>query len=112
MRKLKTREYAKVYVSDSDENGKLLQPSKYVLNYAGKDGFSHTALDDSGRAQRYDFDWLDPGLSYTGHHLFIQIARASFSPFITAGLLTFILGVILDQVISRLPRKPKPAADK
>ncbi|MGB0767350.1 MAG: hypothetical protein ACPGYV_06535, partial [Phycisphaeraceae bacterium] len=100
---------ATVHLADADADGRLLQPASYRL--AGTSSFGHVAKDLRGRSRQYAFHWLRGDLQWqasetgwrvkpdTSTTALIQVETESARPFILAGLITFVLGVVVDRLL-------------
>jgi hypothetical protein len=104
-----SREYATIFLADADTDGRLLQPSTFNLNYPNE-GFSYAAIDENSRTASYRCQWLDSDNTNQKEHLLFSISSNTSNPFILAGMITFVLGVLLDRVIDWLGSRPKRQA--
>lgn len=96
-----------IFVADADTQGKLLQPSEYTF-HSGKDpSFSYTAIDATQGQRRYQLERLDSPSIQANPRLLIGMQTFPAQPFITAGIVTFILGVALDFLMGWFGPKPK-----
>ncbi|MBX2851575.1 MAG: hypothetical protein KTR15_07515, partial [Phycisphaeraceae bacterium] len=87
----------RLHVADSDINGKLLQPVSF--DYGVLSGTpNYRSLDDEGRIRDYKLDLIGWD-GYNDEYALIAVKTGLSNPFIFAGLITFILGVILDRAI-------------
>jgi len=101
---------ASVHVADSDVDGRLLQPSHYDLR--GKRSFQHRAIDEAGKPKQFTFEWVskyqDKHANLTlSPHALIAVKSGVSNPFILAGLITFLVGVVLDRLLDWLGSRPK-----
>lgn len=106
-------ELLELSISDTDPQGRLLEPQIHLLSSAPNMSFlnNYQALDDKGRLQSYELNWLNQH-QVEGHALLV-ITPGTSNPFILAGMITFVLGVFLDRLIDWLgsrPSKPKDAS--
>lgn len=98
---------ATVHIADSDLDGRLLQPSFYELY--GKQSFSHMAFDLEGDTRNFKVDWLrgyiDRQIEQGGwgvrpdqdNTALLAVTTGQSNPFILAGMITFVLGVLVDR---------------
>ena len=101
--------YGTLYASDADADGRLLQPSAFDFSVTGTDTHSYSAIDEHSQQQQYQLRWVnlfDP----IETHTLISVTTNTSNPFILAGMITFVLGVILDRVLDWLGARPKPKA--
>ncbi|MBX2853136.1 MAG: hypothetical protein KTR15_15485 [Phycisphaeraceae bacterium] len=101
-----TREYSTIYLADGDTEGRLLQPSMFNLNYPG-DGFSYAAKQKGAGITNYRCEWLRSTKASLSEHLLFKVSTGSSNPFILAGLITFVLGVVLDRLLDWLGSRSK-----
>lgn len=102
--------YGTLYVSDADTKGRLLQPAAFDFSVTGTNTHSYSAIDEQAQQQQYQLRWVnlfDP----IDTHTLIAVSTNTTNPFILAGMITFVLGVILDRLLDWLstrPTTPKP----
>lgn len=103
-------ESASLYIADTHEN-RLTQPSEFhVTNFASAPIASALEYQasyvahEAGKQQRYEMAWT--GRSGTGM-AYVSIKTTPASLFITAGLFTFVFGVVLDRLLGWLTPGPR-----
>jgi len=101
------REYATIFIADSDSDGNILQPVALGFNYPKDPPATYTAMNAEGTRQRFALQWLDTAVQPERQHLLISAIQTAASPFITIGLITFLVGVALDLLFGFLGPKPK-----
>jgi len=96
-----------IYIADSNA-GRLLQPNQYRFLSETQTTYPYTAIMDDGTEQDYQMNWLDLiGAADQQQHALIRITEHKALIFITAGLITFLLGVVLDRLLDLPGRKRK-----
>lgn len=99
-----------LHIADTDSNGKLLQPVSYDFGILVGTP-THRSLDESGRVRDYNLDWVSG--SWKDDHALIAVTTNTSNFFILAGMITFVLGVLLDRLLDWLggrSTKAKPAS--
>ncbi|MFN3168925.1 MAG: hypothetical protein ACE37H_17895 [Phycisphaeraceae bacterium] len=99
-----------LHVADTDD-GRLLKPTKHEL---GLEGYliNFKAQIDSGNYKNYALEWINPYASQPPTTALIRSTMQAGQPFITAGLITFVIGVAFDLLFGFLGPKPKRNAVK
>lgn len=101
---------AVIHVADTSE-GRLLQPATYAMDLK-INSFNYETYDEAGdpeaftltllrRVQQREQDRDQPG------YALLSVSRQSGTIYITAGLVTFVLGVVLDFALGWIGPKPK-----
>ena len=101
---------ATVHVMDADRDGRLLQPAMIELN--GARSFKYDARDVEGVMRQFRCEWLrgymDWGIDQSGNWAvrpgedntaLIAVSTNTSNPFILAGMISFVLGVIIDRAL-------------
>jgi hypothetical protein len=97
----------RLYVADADENGRLLKPTELGFSYTGNNTHSYNDIDEHGSEARFLLKWVDLiDQRQIGSQTLILITKNSSNPFILAGLITFIAGVVLDRLLDWLGSRP------
>ena len=92
-----------LFIADTDQNGRLLQPAQFSMTGSRA---AYEAVDDDGKPRGYTLDLvLDEARDDSVALLIIKSELGNL--FITAGLITFVLGVILDRLLDWLVSRPK-----
>jgi hypothetical protein len=92
-----------LYIADTDSNGRLLQPAQFSMTGSRA---AYTSLDDKGKPEKHTLELvIDDSLVVDTALLIVRNDQSN--PFILAGLITFIIGVILDRALDWFGSRPK-----
>lgn len=94
----------RLHLADTDTQGKLLEPVSFDFGvFTGTP--THRSLDENGRPHSYRLDWV--GRNRTDEHALFSVTTGNSNPFILAGMITFVLGVLADRglVLLASPKK-------
>jgi hypothetical protein len=95
-----------LHLSDVDRDGRLLQPVIKKLSESRREA-SYQAIERDGQTQNYKLDWQGQTHTQPPSHILVAVQSISNEVFITAGLITFLVGVGVDVLFGFLGPKPK-----
>ena len=81
-----------LYVADSDSDERLTQPAVFNVDFLWKRPVEYVAHDHN-RSRMFELSWINVTDS---DHALVALRSKARSPFIIAGLVTFVFGVVLD----------------
>ncbi|MEM6259123.1 MAG: hypothetical protein AAGI37_12485 [Planctomycetota bacterium] len=97
-----------LYASDRDPEGRLLQPERFGLDETLDKAVRYRAIMENKKSKVFEMRRMDGIDQISDTHYGVEIRSGTSSPFILAGLITFVMGVILDRVLDWFLSRPKP----
>ena len=96
-----------LYASDRDAMGRLLEPEQFDLMNTVNDPAKYAAFTRDNELKDVQLKLTNNTDRIAEEHYAIEVRSGGSNPFILAGLITFIMGVILDRVLDWLLSRPK-----
>lgn len=87
-----------LWIADTDTNGRLLQPATYEFSGLKSMSATHRTPNNEGKLISYELSWLYRAKPDAGMAL-ISATTGTSNPFILAGMITFVLGVLGDRLL-------------